>query len=298
MSRSTPLLALRTVCFVPALCIFSVCILSGCQTMRGNRLAAALDPVEVQRLVLPSNFRRWSVDMSTLPVAELDGDQLTVHNIRNFRYISDEDFIVNYYDKTFDLNDVRSVDFLVVPFNELPSLAHTMLSFGFSDGQQLAVSVEVRLEDGEKYSPVKGALRQYELAYVVADERDVIPLRTWHRRCDVFLYRTKATPQQSRDLLVDVMHRVNKLAAEPEFYDSLTNNCTTNIVNHINRLNPGRIPMDIGILLPGYSDQLAYHLGILDTDFSFPETRRRAKITDLANRYRDDPEFSKHIRAR
>jgi hypothetical protein len=275
----------------------------GCRTLRPLEVVNALDPTEIADRISPSNFRRWTPDLASLPWAEMSLDDhgaelMRVHNIRNFRYLSDVDYVIHHYDKTFRLDNLRTVDFIVVPFKEMPSLAHTMLSFGFDDDQYLVVSVEVRLEDGERYSPLKGSLRQYEITYIVADERDVIPLRTKHRNVEVFLYRTRATPEQARMLLRDVMQRVNKLAVEPEFYDSLTNNCTTNIVAHINRLKPGRIPFDVGVILPGYSDFLAYELGILDTTLPFEEARRRAKINDLANRYLDDPEFSKRIRGR
>jgi hypothetical protein len=220
----------------------------------------------MSRAVLPSNHRNWEPAQAVLPYAQLNGNQLTIRNVRNCQYLSEDDYIVRHYDKTVDLNRLQSVDFLVVPFKDTPSLAHTMLSFGFNDQDYLAVSVEVRREVGETYSPIKGALRQYELVYIVADERDVIALRTQHRDDDVYLYRTRATPEQARTLLLDVMARVNKLATQPEFYDTFSNNCTTNIVAHINRMKPGRIPVNIGVLLPGYADRLAYDLGLLDTN--------------------------------
>ena len=187
-------------------------------------------------------------------------------------------------------------DFIVVPFKDAPNLAHTMLSFGFDDGHYLAVSVEVRLEEGESYSPVKGALRQYEIMYVVADERDLIQLRTQHRKADVYVYRTRATPDQARSLLMDMMQRVNQLAEKPEFYNTFTNNCTTNIVLHINHLRPGRVPYDIRVLLPGQSDRLAYDLGLLDTKVSFEETKLAARVNNLAEIHRDHPDFSQLIR--
>jgi hypothetical protein len=246
--------------------------------------------------LLPSNSRDWSPDMAVLPYAEFSGDLVTVHNIRNCAYASDEDYVVNHYDKTFDQREVETVDFLVVPFEEMPSLAHTMLSFGFSNGDHLGVSVEARLEQGEWYSPVLGGLRQYELAYIVADERDLIVRRTKHRDVDVYLYRTVATPEQSRTLFVDVMQRVNKLYHQPEFYDTLTNNCTTNLARHVNRMRPGRLPYDLRILLPGLSDQLAYEVGILRREGSFAETRQRARVTKKANRHADSRDFSDRIR--
>lgn len=282
-----------------SLCVgmLMLALLAGCVKRRsGPQLTDLFDPQELQRAVTPSNHRRWEPKLAVLPFAELHGDQLTVRNIRHCEYLSERDYIVRHYDKTFDLNRLSSVDFLVVPFRNAPSLAHTMLSFGFDDSDYLAVSVEARLEEGQAYSPIRGLLRQYELMYVVADERDVIPLRTRHRDADVYLYRTRATPEQSRQLLLDMMARANKLAFAPEFYDTLTNNCTTNIVDHINRVTPGKIGPHIGILLPGLSDQMAYEAGLLDTRDSFERTRQRALITERANRHLAEADFSVQIR--
>ena len=127
----------------------------------------------------------------------------------------------------------------MVPFNDMPGIAHTMLSFGFEDEDYVAVSVEIRREKGEKYNVVKGFLRQYELMYVVADEHDVITKNANKSPSEVYLYRSTATPEQARELFVDVMKRVDKLIDKPEFYNTVTNNCTTNIRNHINHLKTG-----------------------------------------------------------
>ena len=277
------------------ICVLAV--LSGCATRRPpTKLTDFLSQEELQRAVAPSNHRRWEPYLAVLPTAELHGQHLTVRNIRHCKYLSEDDYIVRYYDKAFDLDRLESVDFLVVPFKGAPSLAHTMLSFGFGENDYLAVSVEARLEEGQTYSPVKGLMRQYELMYVVADERDVIPLRTKHRDVEVYLYPTRATPEQARILLLDMMARVNKLTVEPEFYDTFTNNCTTNIVAHINRMAPGKIPPNVGVLLPGFSDQLAYDLGLLDTQDTFERTKKRALINQRANRYASAEDFSERIR--
>ncbi len=156
--------------------------------------------------------------------------------------------------------------------------------------------MEIRREQGETFGPLKGFFNQYEIMYVVGDERDLIELRTNYRLDDVYVYRARATPDQARRLFIDVMNRVNKLVYEPEFYNTLTNNCTTNIRDHINRLNPDRVPYDYRVLLPGFSDQLAYDLGLLETDASFPETRLRSRVNYLAYLYRDSPDFSVRIR--
>lgn len=284
----------------------STILLAGCHAI-GSRpgdsgtLSALPPALPTSKLLTPSHDRDWSPDLAVLPYADFGDARASDHhvilrNIRNCAYESDSDYAVNYYDKRFDLQQLRTVDFIVVPFKETPSLAHTMLSFGFADGEHVAVSAEARLERGETYSPVLGELRQYELMYVVADERDAILRRTKHRGVDVYVYRTIATPEQSRELFLDVMQRVNELAEVPEFYDTLSNNCTTNIVRHLNRRRPGRIPYDVRVLLPGFSDGLAYELGLLDTSLPFEEARRRARVTELANRAADAPDFSSRIR--
>ena len=271
--------------------------LAGCQLIGPKPLGSELaltSTIEstAEEALLPSNDRDWSPDLAILPYAEFRGDEITIRNVRNCVYESDNDYVLDYYDKQFDLNQIQHVDFIVVPFNGTPSLAHTMLSFGLDNGDYLAVSVEARMEKGETYSPLKGALRQYELMYILADERDVILRRTRHRGANVFVYRTIATPEQSRELFVDVLRRVNELAETPEFYDTIVNNCTTNIIGHLNRIRPGRVPVDLRVLLPGFSDSLAYELGLLDTQLPFQETRRRAKVTELANRHARSPDFS------
>lgn len=244
----------------------------------------------------PSNDRDWTPEQAVLAYADVNGSQVTVHNIRDCRWRSLDDFSVSHYDKTFDLDQLTSVDFIVVPFNETPSLGHTMLSFGFKNDDHLAISVEIRKERGEAFSPVKGFFQQYELIYVVASEHDVIQRRVNCDLCDVYLHRSIATPEQARKLFLDVVRRVNKLSKEPEFYDTLTNNCTTNIRSHINHLKLDEVPYDYRVLLPGYSDRLAYDLGLIERRGSFEETRLRARVNYQAYLYRDDPAFSQRIR--
>jgi len=253
-------------------------------------------PENMGKAVKPSNDRVWAPEQAVLPYAEFDDGTVTVRNIRNCTYRSAEDFDVHHYDKTFDLGKIESVDFIMVPFPDNPSIGHTMLSFGFEGDDHLVLSVEIRKEEGEAYSAVKGFFRQYEIMYVLGDERDLIGLRANHWLNDVYVYRARATQPQVRQLFLDVLNRANKLAEEPEFYDTLANNCTTNIVSHINKLSPDRVPLDYRALLPGYSDELAYELGLLDTDLSFEQTKLRARVNRLAYIHRDSEDFSRLIR--
>ncbi len=254
----------------------------------------------VEKRLAPSQFRDWTAEQAVLPTADFRGDQVTVHNVRNCKYFANDVFMVDYYDKPIDLSRVRGVDYIVVPFDGAPALAHVMLSFQIDGAEgkpeHLAVSVETRKEREEKYNPLKGSFNQYEIIYVVADERDVIQFRTVYNGEHVYLYHTTATPEASQALLKDVLQRVNDLAARPEFYDTLTNNCTSNIVRHVNRIKPNRIVADYRSLLPGLSDQLAYDEGLIERHGTFEETKALAYVNPLAQRYAGREDFSELIR--
>jgi hypothetical protein len=272
---------------------FSVALVgSACLLVTGCRT--------VEKTIEPSHFRDWTPEQAVLPTAAFQGNQVTIRNVRNCQYFANDVYLVDYYDKSFDLSAVRGVDFIIVPFGGMPLLAHTMLSFEIADAagksEYLAVSVEVRKEKNEQYNPLKGSARQYELMYVLADERDVIQLRTNFNEENVFLYRTVAGPDAARMLLVDVLGRVNQIAREPEFYDTLTNNCTSNIVQHVNRIRPNRVGPDIRMLLPGYSDQIAYDQGLIERRGTFLETRQQAYVNPHAERFAGREDFSQMIR--
>lgn len=263
--------------------------MAGCATIRVNNLADRL---------APSNDRDWTRDMLLVTTADVGPDTITIHNIRHCTYVTERDYTVDYSDRTIPLEDIRSVDFIVVPFSNMPAIAHTMLSFEMADGSYLSVSVEIRKERGEEYTPMLGISNQFELIYVVADERDLIRLRTRYRNAQVYIYPTMATAAQAQQLFVDICKRINQLAAKPEFYHTFGNNCTTNIVKHVNDLSENRVPFTWKVLLPGYSDQYAYDLGLLDNRVPFAELKSIALINDLADEHFDEPDFSRRIRSR
>lgn len=250
----------------------------------------------VDEMLKPSNQRNWKASMAVLPYARFRHDQVTVYNVRNCTYLDEDTYVVRHEDRRYDLDELESVDLIVCPFPSAPSLAHTMLSFGFRDGRYLGVSVEARLEEGESYSATGGAIRQFEIMYVVADERDLIQLRTEIRKTDVYVYRVQATPDEVRALFVDVLKRANTLRQRPEFYDTLMNNCTTNIVAHVNRVRPGAIPYQPSSILTGLIDREAYRLGLLVDYGSFEQTKQRAHVNQLAERFVNAPQFSARIR--
>jgi hypothetical protein len=244
----------------------------------------------------PSNDRNWQDDQAILPYAEFSGDKIKVFNIRNFHYRSETDYDKSYYDSEFDLSDLTSVDFVMVPFPTNPDAAHTFLSFGFLDGRYLAISPEARKEKGEKYSAAKGLLHNYELIYIVADEKDVIGLRANHRHNQVYIYPGKTTKEKMEKLLIAMLERANKLKDEPEFYNTFFNSCSVNLAKQINQIDPGRIKFDSRIIFSGKADELAIKLGLVDTSLPLEEARKKFNVSELAKKYQDSTDFSKMIR--
>lgn len=248
-------------------------------------------------LVEASNDRQWQADVALLPTADIDGDIVTIHNIRNLEYRSETDYTPRYYDKTFDLRRLDEVD-LLASYWMGDAIAHIFLSFGFGGEDYLAISIETRKEIGESYSTVNGFFRQYELTYVVADERDLIGVRTNFRQDppeDVYLYRTRTPPENARRLFLDYLRQINSLAAHAEFYNTATTNCTTNVLAHT-RVNPGRRAYSWKIALSGYAPLYTYEMGGLDTSLPFEELRRRSRVNDAARAGGLGADFSRRIR--
>jgi Domain of unknown function (DUF4105) len=247
--------------------------------------------------ITPSNSRNWQPDVAVLPSATIDGDRVTLHHIRNFEYRTATDFTPRYYDKTFDLRQLESVD-MVSSYWAGEAIAHLFVSFGFGGQDYVAVSIETRKERTEDYSSIKGFFKQYELFYVVADERDMIRLRTTYRQPpeEVYLYHIRVPPAQARRLFMDYVREINHLAQQPEFYNTLTTNCTTNILFHA-RASGGSARYNWKILFSGYAPAYVYERGRLDTSLSFAELKQRSHINARAQAAADAPDFSQRIRA-
>jgi hypothetical protein len=261
-------------------------------------ICIALGYAALTILVHPANDRDWSADQARTAKAVFNADTVRISNIRNTFYRSTHDFDVRWEERAYDLRRLESVWFMVEPFSDWRGPAHTLLSFGFSDGEFLAISVEIRKEKGESYSPLQGLLRQYELTYVVGDERDLIGLRANHRHDSVYLYPIRTTPEKIRTMFVSMLERANKLVEQPEFYNTLTSTCTTNIVRHINAIAPSRVPLSYKVLLPAFADELAYDLGLIDTELPRDQFRSAHLINDLALIHADSTAFSMGIRSR
>lgn len=249
----------------------------------------------VWNLKAPSASGDYPPETAQLATATFEGNKVTLRNVRNFAYRSTADFDTRWETRSYDLDRLRTVDFIVSHWAG-EAIAHTMLSFVFEGGEYLAVSVEIRRRRDQEYSILAGIYRQFTLTYVWADERDVLRLRTNHRGEDVYVYPTVADPPGARAMLSAMLRRTNELAEHPAFYSTLGRNCTTTLVDHVNEIMPGAIPYSRKLLMNGLADSYAFELGWIATDKSFFETRAAALVNPRARAAGDAEDFSRRIR--
>ena len=245
----------------------------------------------------PSNNRSWQPDVARRAWAEIDGDRVTLHNLRDCDYRTEFDYTCQWETRTVDLSRLRGVDLFLTYWGS-PWIAHPIVSFDFGGGNHVAMSIETRKQVGEDYSAFRGFFRQYELIYIISDERDLIRLRSNYRTGeDVYLFHTKASPQVARALFLEYLERINRMRDTPEWYNALTNNCTTNI-SVMTAAAQGIHPRwDWRILFNGRADQMLYQRGDLAGDLPYAELKAKAYINPAAKAAGEAPDFSQQIRA-
>lgn len=248
----------------------------------------------------PARDRVWAVDHRVAPLAERDAEdpgRLTIRNVRNFVHLGPDESIPAYETRRYDLSKLESVWLVVTPFSErFRGPAHVFVSFGFADSQFVAISVEARREVGESYSVWAGLLKRYELTYVIGDERDLIGRRALFDGDDVLLYPIRTNPALGRRLFLEMVERATVLAERPEFYNTVTNSCSSNLGAHVNRIARGRIPASWRVVLPGYADEVAHELGLIADSLDVAALRARYRINDRAQAAYEAPDFSLRIR--
>jgi hypothetical protein len=245
--------------------------------------------------ILPSHHRPWRPEVAVMPRAIIDGDRVHITGVRDFDYRSRNDFTVHYQEREVQLSHLTGLDFFVSYWSEGP-VAHTFVSFTFDNAPPLSISIETRPEEGEGFDPLASLFKQFELIYVVGDERDLVRVRTNYRKETVYLYRLNSPVESVRKLLLVYLERINELADRPEFYHLLTNSCTINIIRYANAA--GRTgQFNIRHLLNGLIDSYLYHSGRVNTDLPFEELRRRSLINDVAQAADKAPDFSDRVRA-
>ena len=246
----------------------------------------------------PRADRAWAADHARAPIVTFSGDSLVrVEGVRRFRYPSATRVEERWEAATYDLRAVASVWLVLTPFSKgWRGPAHTFVSFGFADSSYVAISIEARREADEAYGVLRGLGRNYELIYVVGDEPDLIGRRVALDEADTYLYPLTASPADARALLADMLERAAALRQRPEFYNTLGNSCVSNLVQHVNRLAPGRIPGGVRLLFPGYADAVAHELGLIDQALPIDSARARYRINERARDHLDAADFSRRIR--
>ena len=247
----------------------------------------------------PSNDRSWVNDNQRLASVEITGDKAHIKNVRDFSWRTTKDYDERWIDMTIDLNKVRKIWFILEYFSpERKEMAHTILSYEFDDGRRLACSIEVRRKEGSRFHPLKGMFRSYELIYVWGTESDIIGVRSrCRRKSKTHLFEGVVLgPGNERRMLESYLRRTNKLAKDPEWYNTITNTCTTNIVNHVNEFYPGRVPWAIGILMPGLSPKMLLRNNLVKSSGNIDETMESSLIDSISEKWDDSRDFGDWIR--
>jgi hypothetical protein len=287
--------AVLAITFVVATALAFLLIRDRRRTLVGFLVAFGF--VVVWWLWLPaSNDRDWLPEVAVTPWASRNGDLVTIHGVRNFDYRTETDFTPRWEDRTYDLRTLDSGDLIAVYWAG-KAIAHIMLSFGFGGRDYVAVSIETRKARGQGYSTIAGIFKQYGLVYVVADERDVIRVRTSYRQPqeDVYVYPLQVPRENLRRVFLDYIQTMNEMRERPQFYNTLTTNCTTGVVLH-SRVNPDSPPWSWKVLLSGYAPQYAYDMGKLERTLPFAELEKRSWVNARAHAAERDPAFSQRIR--
>ena len=287
----------------PAAVLYLIGVLAALRFLRRGHLGLAVAFAGFATVAVwwfslqPPNHRDWQPDDAETAHADIDGNQVTIHNLRNCDYRSEEDYTCHWEIRSYSLENLRGADIFITWWGS-PWIAHPIVSFDFGDSGHVALSIEARYAVGQGYSAIRGFFRQYLLIYIASDERDVIRLRTNYRKGEeVYLFRTTVEPPLARKILLEYLQRANSLHERPEWYNALTNNCTTNIAISAAQARDVRTRLDWRILLNGKMDEMMYeHGGLVTGGLSLPALKEQAHINAAARAADNSPYFSKLIR--
>ncbi|MGH7243194.1 MAG: DUF4105 domain-containing protein [Phycisphaerales bacterium] len=246
--------------------------------------------------VHPNPSLIWAPEHARMPRVTIEGDLVHIDDVRNFTWRSRSDYTPGFYSRTYDVSKIATMYYVVAPMKSLDAVAHVMLCFAFSDGQAVTISVEGRRVWGVPYALVPSLFRQFQLIYVIGDERDVVGVRGAIWGTPVRMYPARTTPDRMRAIFLDMVERAHTLEEKPEFYNLIFNNCMNNITWHLRRLGGRPLPRDLAVLLTGLSDRVAYRLGYFDTELSFEQARRAFRVDEWMRTTELDEGFSARLR--
>jgi hypothetical protein len=252
------------------------------RVVMGAAILLILGKIALTLLFTPSHDRTWEAGHEALPHITFNDSEITIDNYRNFTWTGALEATPSYEKRKISLNDISGVDVLISHFSDFEGMAHIFLSFTVASSTPVVVSLETRREVGENFSPFLGILRQFEIIYVVGDERDLVGVRTEYRDERVYLYPTKATPLQAQRLFTLLSTEINKVYESPQMYNTLTRNCTNEITRQVEKMSETDFPLTWKTILPGYFDEVLYEMEIINSTLSFEETKAAHLIDNTA----------------
>ena len=242
-------------------------------------------------------MRDWDPIDARTPGVTFSGEKsVTLDNIRNATWSGENEYSLSYMSESFNIDELQDMYFILTPFSDTDGPAHTMLSFSFSWWKNIVISPEIRKERGESFDAVQGFLNQYEIYYLIATEQDVIQLRTNYRKNEVYMYPIRTSDENKKRIFRSMLVRADKLSQEPEFYNTLWNNCALSILHHANALRSDKIWWGIDAILPAHSDEVIYNEWLIYTSLPFAEAKRHYRIDEIARSLPQGADFSQSIR--
>ena len=243
----------------------------------------------------PTGNKDWAPDVAQISHGRIEGDILTMYGVRSFDYKTEQLYYQHWDTRTYNLGNLQGVD-IFLSYWASDNIAHTIISWDFGVDGHLPISIETRKDKTQEYSAIKGFFKQFEIAYIAADEKDIIRLRTNYRKERVYLYRLITPKENALALLKDYLRTMNNLVQKPEFYDALSRNCTTTIQIHANAVRKDAPPpLDWRLLATGHVDELLYDRGVIRTDVPFAELRAASRV-DLLMQQEGKENFSSSMR--
>ena len=260
-------------------------------------LALVIFFVSLQLIFHPSHDRLWEPGHEALPSINIKEGMVTINNYRHFKWTGALDATPSYEERSFPLSDITGVSVLISHFSKFEGLAHIFLSFEVASSTPVVISLETRRELGEEFSPLLGIFRQFEIIYVVGDERDLVGVRTNYRDERVYLYPTKADSDQAQGLFTLLASKINKVSEEPQMYNTLLRNCTNEITREVEKMSGLEFPLTWKTILPGHFDEVLYQMEVIDTTNSFEETKAQHLIDNTKAQISDE-NYSQLIRVK
>jgi hypothetical protein len=244
----------------------------------------------------PSHDRDWSEEFAVMPTAEIEGDIVKINNVRNWKYRADGPYEKSYLNRSFNVQDIERVWFLIEPFSGWEGVAHTYFTFDFKNQEPISFSVEARREQGEIYNAFFGFFRKYDLIYLWGQETDFTVNRVITYKDDVYMFPLQATSEFQQQLFIQLAQQTNELAKTPRFYDTFTANCTNLLADFVNYTRPGTLPFHYARFLPGYSTKLLYDLGYIDNSIPLEDLKKKYYLNDHVEELYQEASFSQELR--